>query len=67
MLPAERWTLRLSVLLLQEKSVSGLESEPTFKAGSVEITAKLKAGHLVLEARDFDSEAAALAGKKCAE
>lgn len=61
MLPAERWTLRLSVLLLQEKSVSGLESEPTFKAGPVEITAKLKAGHLVLEARDFDSEAAALA------
>lgn len=61
MLPAEKWTLRLSVLLLQEKSVSGLESEPTFKVGPVEITAKLKAGHLVLEARDFDSEAAALA------
>lgn len=59
--PAEKWTLRLSVLLLEEKSVLGLEAEPTFKAGAVEITAKLRAGHFVLEAHDFDSEAAALA------
>ena len=61
MLPAEKWTLRLSVLLLEEKSVLGLEAEPTFKAGALEITAKLRAGHFVLEAHDFDSEAAALA------
>lgn len=61
MLAAEKWTLRLSVLLLEEKSVLGLEDEPTFRAGPVEITAKLRAGHFVLEACDFDSEAAALA------
>lgn len=61
MLPAEKWTLRLSVLLLEEKSVLGLEAEPTFKAGPVKITAKLRSGHFVLEANDFDSEATALA------
>lgn len=48
-------------MLLEEKSVLGLEAEPTFKAGAVEITVKLRAGHFVLEAHDFDSEAAALA------
>ncbi|SFP21189.1 hypothetical protein SAMN05216229_10111 [Geopseudomonas sagittaria] len=60
-MPAEKWTLRLSVKLLGEKSVSGLESEPTFQVGTLQITAKERTGHLVLQARDFDSEAAAVA------
>ncbi|MCQ4347010.1 hypothetical protein NGA35_06125 [Pseudomonas stutzeri] len=60
-MPAEKWTLRLSVKLLGEKTVSGLESEPTFQVGTVQITAKERAGHLVLQASNFDSAAAALA------
>lgn len=60
-MPTEKWTLRLSVKLLEEKSLSGLESEPAFQVGAVEISAKARAGHLVLQACDFDSEAAAMA------
>ncbi|MEK8078567.1 hypothetical protein [Pseudomonas sp. XK-1] len=61
MMPAEKWTLRLSVKLLGEKSVSGLESEPTLQVGAVHITVKERSGHLVLQAYDFDSEATAVA------
>jgi len=57
----ETWTLRVSVKLLEEKSISGLESEPTFQFGTAEFKAKLSAGHLILEACYFESEAAALA------
>jgi hypothetical protein len=48
-MPTEKWTLRLSVKLLEEKSLSGLESEPACQDGAVEISAKACAGHLVLQ------------------
>ncbi|MEH6387153.1 MAG: hypothetical protein V7772_04665 [Pseudomonas profundi] len=38
-----------------------MESEPTLQVGTVNITAKVRAGHFVLQACDFDSEAATLA------
>lgn len=60
-MPAEKWTLRLSVKLLSEKSVSGLDAEPTFQVGTVQVTAKERAGHFILLASDFDSEADAVA------
>lgn len=57
----DKWTLRLSVKVLGEKPLLGLEAEPTFHAGTILITAKERAGHLILQACDFDTEAAAVA------
>lgn len=58
---ADKWMLRLSVKVLSEKALLGLESEPTFQVGSVLVTAKDSAGYFVLEARDFVTEDEALA------
>ncbi len=55
-MPASRYTLRVSVKTLGKEPISGLDSEPSIGIGSIRITVKQRASHLVLQAGDFDSE-----------
>lgn len=58
---SEKWTLSLSVRLLSEDAITGLSPESKFEVGAIHVTVLERHGHLVLQARDFESEEAALA------
>ena len=58
---APRYTLRLSVKVLDPLSISDFGSEQTIVEGNIRVTAKLIGPYLVLHATGFESEAAAQA------
>ncbi|MDO8262090.1 MAG: hypothetical protein Q7T21_02585 [Gallionella sp.] len=53
---APRYTLRVSVKMLEKEPILGLQSEPTIAIGPIRVTVKQRGRHLVFLACDFDSE-----------
>jgi hypothetical protein len=51
-----RYTLRVSVRMLEKESILGLDSEPSITIGAIRITVKQHGPYLVLQAENFDSE-----------